>query len=755
MNFNKPMNHRIFSPLKTFLSILILLIAGKMISAEPYWSPDLAGKDNFVNFADFAVFAQNWQKSGSKLAGDFDNSGVVNIDDLAYFAYYWLEEIHFQYVPRQILVGFKPEVTQSTVEALAESLNCSIIRKLRKRNVYLWNVKGINNEQQVINQLQTNPDVLYAERNGLAYPDGQKIPNDPDFNLQWNLHQTSNADINAPEGWYKIYNKFGRIGDPNIIIAIVDTGVDYNHPDLSASMWTDSNSHHGYDFVNGSDYPMDDDGHGTHVAGIAGATTNNGIGIAGVSWGCSIMAVKVLPAVGGGSYSDIADGVDYAVDNGVRVINMSLGGTANSLALENAINDAYDANVVIVAAAGNSADDLDVNSYYPACYDKVICVSATNSNDQYSSFTNYGSYVDVAAPGEDIYSTLCNNTYGYMSGTSMAAPHVSGLAALCLSNCPRLEPNEVKQCIIDAVDDLGTAGKDDYYGYGRINLPYNCCECAPGFGTGTADDPYRIRDFNDLCQMLTVSNRLSAHWKLCADINAYDSRFLDGGAGWTPIGTENNPFIGNFNGKGHLISGLFINRPTTDFVGFFGKGLDVGRYGGVNSGVRSLGLINVNITGRNAVGALAGQLICSYVYCCYSTGNIVGNNYVGGLLGRIGWNTNASQVYDSYSTCSVIGGSGLGWVGGFIGEIYNACATVRCYSAGAVNCAGYYTGGFCGASGGGSYSCYFDSQTSGQSDRWATPKTTAEMKQQATFVDWDFNNIWDINEGISYPFLRY
>ena len=740
------MKYRIFSFLKIFPSILILLIVSKIISAEPYWSPDLAGKDNFVNFKDFAVFAENWQKSGSNLAGDFDDSGIVNIDDLAYLAYYWLQEIHFQYIPGQILVGFKPGVTQNTVEALAESLDCSIIRKLRKRNVYLWKVKGINNEQQVINQLQTNPNVSYAERNGVAYPAGQKIPNDADFNLQWNLHQSSGADINAPEGWYEIYNKFGRIGDPNIVIAIVDTGVDYNHPDLSASMWSDSNGHHGYDFVNSDDYPMDDAGHGTHVAGIAGAVTNNGTGVAGVSWGCRIMAVKVLPAVGGGSNSDIADGVDYAVDNGARVINMSLTGTAYSLALENAINDAYDANVVLVAAAGNYADDLDVNRYYPACYDKVICVSATDNNDQYANFTNYGSYVDVAAPGEDIYSTLPNNTYGFMSGTSMAAPHVSGLAALCFSMNSNSEPNGVKQCIIDAVDDLGSVGKDDYYGYGRIKIPYNCCKC--GFGTGTAEDPYRIRNFNDLCQMQTVSNRLTAYWKLCANIDASASRCLDGGAGWTPVGNNDNLFTGSFDGQGHTISGLFINRPTTDCVGFFGFALfDPGDFR-----INNLGLVNVNITGRDYVGAIAGAaLVNCHTKCCYSTGYVTGRYYIGGLIGyhyyTITWNC--------YSTVNVIGSRYVGGIAGFI-EGCTAGSVINSYSTGLITGTND-TGGLCGKLVDSSIhvNSFYDSQTSGQSDTGkGTPKTTAQMKQEATFVGWDFDTIWNIVETETYPFLR-
>jgi thermitase len=769
---------------KVFLLVAVILLSFiSFASARQYWNPDLSGQDNFVNFRDYAVFAENWRKSGSGLAGDFDDNGTIDVNDLAYFTYYWLKEIHFEYVPNQLLVGFRPDVTPSTVEDLASSLNCSIIRKLRKRNVYLWKVKTLNNEQQVIDQLQTNPDVLYAERNGLAYPSGQKIPNDSSFNLQWNLHQTSNADINAPEGWYEIYNKFGRVGDPNIVIAIVDTGVDYNHPDLSARMWTDANGHHGYDFVNDDNYPMDDDGHGTHVAGIAAADTNNSTGVAGVSWGCRIMAVKVLPATGGGSWADIADGVDYAVDNGAKVINMSLDGTMSSSALENAIKDANDSKVVLVAAAGNSADYLNITKHYPACYDNVICVSATDSNDQYTSFTNYGSYVCVAAPGEDIYSTLPNNTYGYMSGTSMAAPHVSGLAAICLSTCSCLEPNDVKQYIQYGADDLGTFGKDIYYGWGRINI-YRTVKSF-------------IFDFNDL---LAIHNNLSGNYVLCQDIDASASRYLDGGAGWTPIGTSSAPFTGNFNGTGHTITGLYINSSSIslyDGIGFFGN-----IYSSISTRI-VIQDINLNSIDFNISGSPQGNIaiggICGYGYsgvikrssasgnivlgsitgltkiaggivgygylvrteACHSAVNIINNNpstycligsFVGYLLEGL-----IENCYSTGSVWSAFQGTGVPEVGGFVGR--NQSGIINCYSTGAVTSNGSpydaYIGGFCGQNTATITSCYYDTQASGQSDTGkGEPKTTSQMKQQATFVNWDFNDIWDINEGVSYPFLR-
>lgn len=314
--------------------------------------------------------------------------------------------------------------------------------------------------------------VVYAEPNYIFHTD--VIPNDPYFDQQWALNQSNDCDIDAPEAWDI------ETGNPNVTIAIIDSGVDYNHPDLAANIWHDPiYGNPGYDFVdiNTAEYiaagytlcpdedytvpdanPMDVLGHGTHCTGIAGAVTNNDIGIAGVSWNCKIMPVRsgfkiiYLDHVDGLlEFDDIALGIIYAADNGANVISMSFGGNTDSNLIHDAINYAYSKGVVLVAAAGNSNSNYPE---YPAEYDNVIAVAATDSDDSKASFSNYGDWVDVAAPGVDILSTLPNNAYASWSGTSMACPHVAGLAALILSKNQSYDQEEVRTIICDSADRL-------------------------------------------------------------------------------------------------------------------------------------------------------------------------------------------------------------------------------------------------------------------------------------------------------------
>jgi len=348
----------------------------------------------------------------------------------------------------------------------------------------------------VANEYSMNPCVVYAEPNYLYHL--YEIPNDPYFEQQWALYQESDCDIDAPEAWDI------ETGNPNVTIAIIDSGVDYNHPDLAANIWHDPiYGNPGYDFVdiNTAEYiakgftlcpdedytvpdanPMDVSGHGTHCTGIAGAVTNNGIGIAGVSWNCKIMPVRsgfkiiyLSRVYGLLEFDDIALGIIYAADNGANVISMSFGGDDSNL-VHDAINYAYSQGVVLVAAAGNG--DTNCPSY-PAAYDNVIAVAATDSDDSKASFSNYGSWVDVAAPGVDILSTLPNNAYANGLGTSMACPHVAGLAALILSKNQSFDQEEVRTIICDSADRLPPPEKKLE---GRINA-FNALLRGPGPAT--------------------------------------------------------------------------------------------------------------------------------------------------------------------------------------------------------------------------------------------------------------------------------
>jgi subtilisin family serine protease len=274
-------------------------------------------------------------------------------------------------------------------------------------------------------------------------------PNDPYYSLQYGLDL-----INAPEGWK--YQK----GSTQVTIAVLDTGVDLAHPDLAGKLVA------GYNFIANNDTPQDDNGHGTGVAGICAAMTDNDTGIAGVSWGASIMPIKVLDASGNGSFENAARGIIWAADNGAQVINLSLGGYTSSSLLQDAINYALQKGVVVVAASGNRGIDTIT---YPAQYEGVIAVGSVDQNSQRSAFSNYGPELDVVAPGSAIFSLTKLGNYGYLSGTSAAAPFTSGMVALMLSvkgNSYRKINNQICRSSMD----LGAQGKDDFYGCGLIQV---------------------------------------------------------------------------------------------------------------------------------------------------------------------------------------------------------------------------------------------------------------------------------------------
>ena len=284
----------------------------------------------------------------------------------------------------------------------------------------------------------------------------QLTPNDPFWTAQWGPRK-----IEADWVWNT------TLGDPSVLVAVIDTGIDYNHPDLKANYVP-----LGYDWVNNDTDPMDDQGHGTHCAGIIAASINNGIGTAGIAR-IHLMAEKALNANGSGYTSDLANAIIHATDQGADIISMSWGGYGTSKMLHEAVKYAYSKGVLLIAAAGNEATSLKL---YPAAYEEVIAVSATDEHDNPAYFSNYGDWVELAAPGVNILSTISEThdkrldyPYDSLSGTSMACPHVAGVAALLKSQFPYATTEWLRLRMRCTADDLGEPGFDVHYGYGRIN----------------------------------------------------------------------------------------------------------------------------------------------------------------------------------------------------------------------------------------------------------------------------------------------
>ena len=275
------------------------------------------------------------------------------------------------------------------------------------------------------------------------------IPNDSEYSYQW-----APQLIGMEETWDI------QMGSSSVIVAILDTGIDYTHPDLSGQYLP-----LGYDFINDDSDPMDDDGHGTLIAGIIAATINNGIGIAGIA-DVSIMAEKILDSPGYGTAENLASGIDHAVAQGVHIISISAGGFSYSQLVNDSVQNAINAGVLVISAAGDyGVSDL----YYPAALSGVFAVGATDSSDNIVYYSNYGDWIDISAPGDSIYTTWLSNNYLGFSGTSAASPHVAGLAALLLSEFPSYTSDQIYNLIETTAVDLGDPSYDIYYGWGRIN----------------------------------------------------------------------------------------------------------------------------------------------------------------------------------------------------------------------------------------------------------------------------------------------
>ncbi|WP_047982206.1 S8 family peptidase [Ornithinibacillus contaminans] len=348
-------------------------------------------------------------------------------------------------VEGEVIVKFKDNTSVSAQSTVLAQVGANVKKDVDAvKSSFL--VLEVEDVEKVITALNNNPTIDYAEPNYIL--SAAWSPNDTYFSpsYQYGLFNTD-ADL----AWDVAK------GSASQEIAVLDTGVDYTHPDLDGKVIR------GYDFVQNDNTPLDQNGHGTHVAGIAAAETNNGTGIAGMAPNTKILAVRVLDASGNGSLADIADGITYAADSGAEVINLSLGCNCATQTLENAVNYAWNRGAVVVAAAGN---DGVSTTFEPASYANVIAVGAVGSNNRKASFSNWGTWVDVMAPGVDIASTYPSNRYVYMSGTSMASPFVAGQAALLKGQGK--SNAQVRAAIQNTADYMSGVGT--YVRYGLINV---------------------------------------------------------------------------------------------------------------------------------------------------------------------------------------------------------------------------------------------------------------------------------------------
>lgn len=455
-----------------------------------------------------------------------------------------------------ILVMFKPGVTKQQRETLVRRTGASL-RQLdaQGRDIAFQNVaegrivkvripKGVNKDF-VMKQLARNPAVEVAEPNYLVQSTRAAVtpPNDPRFGDLWGLNNTgqnggrAGADIKALEAWQT------TTGDRNVIIGVIDSGMDYNHPDLMANRWVNPGNlpghPYGYSSLNPDRDPMDTDSHGTHVAGTIGAVGNNEIGVVGVNWNVTLLPCSFLGPQGGSTagaiecidyYTNLK--LNYGVD--IKATNNSWGGGGFSETLRAAIQSGGDAGILFIAAAGNAGNNADIAPMYPAAYDLdvIVSVASTDRNDNLSVFTsgasNYGlTSVDLGAPGSAILSTIPNNGYAAYSGTSMASPHVAGAAALLWSVNPDITPLEMKAILMDTGDSLPALEGKTVSGK-RLNLVNALEEADPAPGFRLALTPRNQNIVAGETATFTLDINSVADWMQVVNLSVESSPALSG-----------------------------------------------------------------------------------------------------------------------------------------------------------------------------------------------------------------------------------
>ncbi|UEM25318.1 S8 family serine peptidase (plasmid) [Skermanella mucosa] len=449
-------------------------------------------------------------------------------------------------VPDEIIVKISPDATQEEIEQARDSLGATLVEATATLGLERWSLpedpsdKGFDlgsgfDLGKALDRQAPGGAIEYMQANRI-YSVSQTVPNDPDFGLLWGLDNqgqdggVADADIDAPEAW-------DQETGSGTVVAVIDTGIELPHPDLDDNIWSnpgeiagngvddDGNGYvddiSGYDFVNEDADPTDDYFHGTHVAGTIAAEGDNGVGVTGVAWDARLMVVKAFDSAGFGNEFDIIQAIEYAALEGADISNNSWSGYDFSQGVHDAVRLAGEQGQLFVAAASNETSDNDSFPAYPASFDldNIVSVAATTASDTLASFSNYGATtVDLGAPGENIYSTFTGGGYGYLSGTSMATPHVSGTAALLLSRNPDLSTGELKALLLDTVDPVADLAGRTVTG-GRLNAAAALAASGPPVEitgtdedddlTGTAGrDIIRVLDGDDTIQGLGGSDRI-------------------------------------------------------------------------------------------------------------------------------------------------------------------------------------------------------------------------------------------------------
>ncbi|XZN95821.1 MAG: Ig-like domain-containing protein [Microcoleus sp.] len=495
--------------------------------------------------------------------------------------------------PNRVILKLRPTTNSSQITNLQAEIGVTNVTKASQLGIDIWQIPS-GKVEQTISAYKNDPRIEYIEPDYIITlediqkpsPTQEKLatitpqattPNDPSYTQLWGLNNTgqsggtADADIDAPEAWDI------QKGNPNLVIGVIDTGVDYNHPDLVGNIWTnpgeiagdgidnDNNGYiddtRGWDFAYNDNNPMDVQGHGTHVSGTIAGKGNNGVGVTGVAWNAKIMPLKFLDDSGSGATSNAILAINYATAKGVKLTNNSWGGGGYSQALSDAINTAGQQGALFIAAAGNSSQNTDTTPAYPASYNlsNIISVASTTRTDGLSSFSNYGATtVDLGAPGSEIYSTTPGANYATYSGTSMASPHVTGAAALLWSQNPTWTAQQVKDKLMQTTDPISALSGKTVSG-GRLNINNALAGSTPP--PSTANDNFANRILLSGAPVSTTGSNIGATGEVGEPIQSGTTNSV----WWSWTAPSSNTFVvdtkgSNFDSYLSIFTGAAVNN---------------------------------------------------------------------------------------------------------------------------------------------------------------------------------------------------